>query len=108
MKTPSFYAASILLTGLGLMVASCAKDDTTAPIITLNGNSEISIDLQQPYVELGATAIDDEDNLVLLFAVVIALLLWLYFPETTKGDAANIPPRVFSPMMVAFLLFFSA
>jgi len=62
MKTPSFYAASILLTGLGLMVASCAKDDTTAPIITLNGNSEISIDLQQPYVELGATAIDDEDG----------------------------------------------
>ncbi|MFM7055182.1 MAG: DUF5011 domain-containing protein [Bacteroidota bacterium] len=64
MKKPSFYLASIMLTGMSLMMVSCAKDDTTAPIITLNGDSEISIDLQQPYVELGATAIDDEDGSV--------------------------------------------
>ena len=64
MKKTSFYLTSIMLTGMSLMMASCAKDDTTAPIITLNGDSEISIDLQQPYVELGATAIDDEDGTV--------------------------------------------
>jgi hypothetical protein len=44
------------------MFSSCKKDDTNAPIITLVGDSEITLDLQTPYQELGATAIDDEDG----------------------------------------------
>jgi hypothetical protein len=56
------FRFNILVATALLFMASCAKDDTTAPIISLNGDPEITIDLQQNYVELGATAIDDEDG----------------------------------------------
>ena len=36
--------------------------DTTAPVITLNGSSTITLDLGQTYTELGATAIDNVDG----------------------------------------------
>jgi len=36
--------------------------DTTAPIITLNGNSSITIDQFSTYADLGATATDNIDN----------------------------------------------
>jgi hypothetical protein len=62
MKKSNFYLASILILGLSSMFSSCKKDDTNAPIITLVGDSEITLDLQTPYQELGATAIDDEDG----------------------------------------------
>ena len=35
--------------------------DTIAPVITLNGNSTITLELNQNYVELGATATDNYD-----------------------------------------------
>lgn len=62
MKKIDFLLNVFVVASITMMMASCAKDDTTAPIITLNGDAEISIDLQQPYVELGATAVDDEDG----------------------------------------------
>ena len=36
--------------------------DTTAPVITLNGSSNISLELGQTYTELGATATDNVDG----------------------------------------------
>lgn len=36
--------------------------DTTAPAITLNGDAEINIPLNQTYTDLGATAMDDIDG----------------------------------------------
>lgn len=62
MKQNHFRLHLLVAAAFTMMMASCAQDDTTAPIITLNGDAEISIDLQQPYVELGATAVDDEDG----------------------------------------------
>jgi hypothetical protein len=38
------------------------KDDTTPPVITLNGSASISIALNGTYTELGATATDDVDG----------------------------------------------
>ena len=38
--------------------------DTTAPVITLNGNANISIEKDSNYTELGATALDDVDGSV--------------------------------------------
>ena len=38
--------------------------DTTPPAITLNGASNITLNLNQNYIELGATAIDDIDGVV--------------------------------------------
>lgn len=39
-------------------------NDTTAPVITLNGPSDITIELGSVYAELGATAIDNKDGAV--------------------------------------------
>lgn len=58
----TFYQNVLAVFVLSVTAVSCAKDDTIAPAITLNGDSEITIDLQQPYVELGAVAVDDEDG----------------------------------------------
>ena len=38
--------------------------DRISPVITLNGNSSISLDLNDSYFELGATAVDNYDNSV--------------------------------------------
>ena len=41
----------------------CSKDeDTTAPVISLNGDQSMEIELQENYVEPGATAVDGEDG----------------------------------------------
>lgn len=42
--------------------------DTTAPVITLNGKSEMAILLNSIYTELGATAVDDIDTNVEVFS----------------------------------------
>jgi len=36
--------------------------DTTAPVITLKGDSRINITVGTPYVEKGATALDNKDG----------------------------------------------
>ena len=40
----------------------CKNNDTEAPVITLNGGSNISIEIGERYEELGASAIDDCDK----------------------------------------------
>src|SRR5689334_4120273 len=46
------------------IIQSCKKDDTTPPVITMNGNSSQTISLQSSYSDAGATANDDEDGAV--------------------------------------------
>jgi hypothetical protein len=36
--------------------------DTTPPIITLNGSTTINLNMGEPYIEFGATAVDDVDG----------------------------------------------
>ncbi len=46
------------------IIQSCKKDDTTPPVITLNGASSQTISLQSTYSDAGATANDDADGSV--------------------------------------------
>ncbi|MES2590434.1 MAG: immunoglobulin-like domain-containing protein [Bacteroidota bacterium] len=56
MAAVAFIASALVLTG-------CKKDeDTTAPVVTLNGASTQTISLQGTYTEQNATATDDEDG----------------------------------------------
>jgi hypothetical protein len=51
--------------GTALVTTGCSDDeDTTAPVITLNGSAQVEIELQEVYNEAGATAVDDEDGTV--------------------------------------------
>lgn len=47
-----------MLAGTVMMFQSCAKDDTTAPVITLTGAASIDINLGDTYADAGATATD--------------------------------------------------
>lgn len=38
--------------------------DITAPVITLNGSSTLTLSVRDTYIELGATAIDDTDEII--------------------------------------------
>jgi hypothetical protein len=57
LSTALFFSASVLMVG-------CQKDDTTAPVVTLNGSESVTISLQGSYSEVGATANDDEDGVI--------------------------------------------
>jgi len=47
---------------IGAYVAGGVFADTTAPVITLNGSAQVTIDQGSVYTDLGATAIDDTDG----------------------------------------------
>jgi len=54
---------ALLMAVTTLIFTGCSKDeDTTAPVITLNGDATMEIDLQEAYSEPGANAIDGEDG----------------------------------------------
>ena len=56
---------ALLIATTSVIFTGCSKDeDTTAPVITLNGDVFTEIELQEAYVEQGATAIDGEDGTV--------------------------------------------
>lgn len=61
MKKHFLSISAIVLTAGMLVFTGCKKDDTTAPVVTLNGGDQTII-LNSPYTELGATATDDEDG----------------------------------------------
>lgn len=46
---------------IGLVLVSCRKKDIQ-PVISLNGDYEQTVSLGQPYVESGATAMDNRDG----------------------------------------------
>jgi hypothetical protein len=57
-----------LLTGIFaftlLLINGCKKDDTTSPVVTLNGDANIEISLNSTFTDPGATATDDEDGAI--------------------------------------------
>jgi hypothetical protein len=63
MKKYLLSISAIVLTAGTLVFTGCKKDDTTAPVITLNG-TDVSVPLQGTYTELGATATDDKDGAI--------------------------------------------
>jgi len=65
--------------------------DTTAPVITLNGESQISIFINESYSELGASAIDDRDGSVdvVISGSVDSSTLGSYTLTYTATDNAN-------------------
>lgn len=62
MKKSILILSSVLLISATVSMVGCKKDDTTAPVVTLNGAESQTISLQGSYVELGATANDDKDG----------------------------------------------
>ena len=55
----------ILLSAAMLFVSGCSKDeDTSGPVIVLIGDAVIVLELQEQYLEPGATAEDDNDGSV--------------------------------------------
>ena len=65
--------------------------DTTAPIITLNGDSNITMYINETYSELGASAIDDRDGTVEvnISGTVDTSTLGSYTVFYTATDSAN-------------------
>jgi len=65
--------------------------DISAPIITLNGDSEISLLLNDNYSELGATAIDERDGAldVVISGTIDVTTLGNYIVSYTATDSAG-------------------
>lgn len=60
------YSVSLMIMAAGsaMLITSCGKDDSTAPIVTPNGNSTETVSLNTSYTDAGATATDDEDGAI--------------------------------------------
>ncbi len=59
------YLFPVLLMAVSALVftgCSSDEDDTTPPVVTLNGDPTPVLNLQVNFVDLGATAVDDEDG----------------------------------------------
>src|SRR5438046_3014092 len=57
-----------VLAGIALIsvatMQSCKKDDTTAPVISKQGSSPMTISLNSSFTDPGATASDNEDGTI--------------------------------------------
>ncbi len=62
MKKQIFIAAAVVFTAGMIFIAGCKKDDTTLPVITVLGSATVNSSLNVPYVDAGATAMDDADG----------------------------------------------
>ncbi|MEK6615130.1 MAG: DUF5011 domain-containing protein [Bacteroidota bacterium] len=62
MKKQIFIACSVLFTAGMIFMAGCAKNDTSAPTVSLKGSSSMTISLNTTTSDPGATAKDDEDG----------------------------------------------
>ena len=62
MKKNILSLSAIALIAMASVFTGCKKDDTTAPVVTLNGAASQTISLQGTYTELNATANDDVDG----------------------------------------------
>ncbi len=90
MKKNILILSTALLVGASVFMVGCKKDDTTAPVVTING-SDITLYLQDSYVELGATANDDEDGVITASAsgTPNTNLVGTYTVTYTATDAAG-------------------
>jgi len=63
MKRNILAVTAFLLAGT-VIFTSCKKDDITDPVVTLNGNSEMTVSLQGTFTDPGATADDNKDGAI--------------------------------------------
>ncbi len=63
MKRNILAVTAFLLAGT-VIFTSCKKDDITDPVVTLNGNSEMTVSLQGTFTDPGATADDNKDGTI--------------------------------------------
>lgn len=63
MKKNILSFTAIALIASATIFTGCKKDDTTAPVVTINGADQ-TISLQGTYTELNATAEDDKDGAI--------------------------------------------
>lgn len=78
MRKQLILASAVIFAGSTLFLTSCNKEDTTPPVITINGSASVTSSLNANYTDAGATAKDDEDGDV---AVVV--------DNTVNKDIAN-------------------
>src|SRR3569832_1914755 len=64
MRKKLLSITAFILTAGALVFTGCQKDDATAPVVTLNGAESVTIILNSPNTELGATATDDKDGAI--------------------------------------------
>jgi hypothetical protein len=64
MKKSILSLSAIALIAVASVFTGCKKDDTTPPVVTLNGAATQTISLQGTYTELNASANDDVDGAV--------------------------------------------
>jgi len=63
MKKTILFSASALAFTIGtVLLSSCAKEDTSAPVVTITGGSTMMVSLNGTFTAPAATAEDDEDG----------------------------------------------
>jgi hypothetical protein len=63
MKKQILFATAVLVSA-SMIITGCKKDDTSAPVITLNGDAAEQSVLNAAWTDKGATAEDDQDGAV--------------------------------------------
>lgn len=91
MKKQILFASAVLFVLGAVTFSGCKKDDTTPPVITLNGSSSMSQSLNSSFTDPGATANDDEDGevTVSVTGTVDPNMKALYTLTYTATDAAG-------------------
>src|SRR4051812_1784307 len=64
MKRKIFLPISLAFAAVTILFNACKKDDSTSPVVTLTGASEMTISLNSSFSDPGATANDDKDGTV--------------------------------------------
>jgi hypothetical protein len=72
MKKRMLFIGSLIVSGM-LFFTACETTDLTAPVISLTGSGEITIDLGDTYNDQGATAQDNKDGNITTQIVVTGL-----------------------------------
>ncbi len=90
MKRNILAVTAFLLAGT-VVFTSCKKDDITDPVVTLNGNSDMTVSLQGTYTDPGATAQDNKDGAIspTITGSVNTNLKGVYEITYTATDAAG-------------------
>jgi hypothetical protein len=91
MKKQFLLSATILFSAGILFFTGCKKDDTTGPVITLNGSKTEKSILNAAYTDPSATAKDDNDGVVSVTSsgVVNKDLTGVYTITYSASDAAG-------------------
>ncbi|WP_421806676.1 carbohydrate binding domain-containing protein [Flagellimonas sp.] len=87
-------AGLVNIDNVSLVVGGTAVEDTTPPVITLNGDATVDLNVGESYTEAGATATDDTDgdisgNIVVGGDTVDASVAGTYIVTYNVSDAAG-------------------